>query len=324
TVTVNDGAGGAVVLSYEQLMTQYAAQGFVYKATDESQTLIGTAQATRGDRYAAKSTWRALGTLLAASLFAAWSGSPAHAADKATKKAEPRYKLTAGMGYTVCERYVKMLNAFPADAPPPICEQRLHPDFPDFAFPKWEELDVAANMELIRQLERWLHSKNDITWAAKPLPGAKHLPSVDVWLAEVERRIRAGESAPRLRRTELVLAGKKRERLLAYTRDTRQCERDLASWGGTDKSWDYIFLYDEQGRIDPRKLDVLGGTRGGYNQLLLHHRKPYFVATFAGVPKSSFRVRASVRSSESVEQFHGISYELLRRCEVRFNRSEPK
>ncbi|MEW5891332.1 MAG: calcium-binding protein, partial [Pseudomonadota bacterium] len=42
TVTVADGAGGTLALDYATLMSQYAAQGFVYKATDESQTLIGT------------------------------------------------------------------------------------------------------------------------------------------------------------------------------------------------------------------------------------------------------------------------------------------
>ena len=38
--------------------------------------------------------------------------------DSRSAKAKPRYKLVAGMGYSVCERYVRMLNAFPPDAPP--------------------------------------------------------------------------------------------------------------------------------------------------------------------------------------------------------------
>lgn len=264
---------------------------------------------------------RVIATFLMALLLFTGSGPSAHAANKATKKAEPRYKLVAGSGYTVCERYIKMLNALPAEAPPPVCEQKLHANFPDFAFPKWEELEVASHMELLREIERWLHSKNPAQWEDR-----RQAPTLDEWLVEVERRIRTGESAPRLRRTELVLTGNKRERLVAYTRDTRQCERQLARYGGTHLSWDYVFLYDEQGRIDPRKLDVLGGTQGGWHQVVLHNGKPYFVLTGAGSPNSpiEFQLQVAQRASESDERYHGTAYLLPQRCVVQFKRSEVK
>ena len=41
-ITVSDGAGGAVTLTYDQLMGQYAGEGFVYRDGDAADTLIGT------------------------------------------------------------------------------------------------------------------------------------------------------------------------------------------------------------------------------------------------------------------------------------------
>src|SRR6266568_4734957 len=42
TVTVNDGAGGTVTLTHEQLMTQYASTGFTYPGTPGADQLVGT------------------------------------------------------------------------------------------------------------------------------------------------------------------------------------------------------------------------------------------------------------------------------------------
>src|SRR4029077_11832558 len=40
--TVNDGAGGRVTLTHEQLIDQYAAHGFVYRGLERADTLRGT------------------------------------------------------------------------------------------------------------------------------------------------------------------------------------------------------------------------------------------------------------------------------------------
>ena len=45
TITVNDGAGGTVTLTNSELLSQFAADGFVYRGSDAADTLIGTAHA---------------------------------------------------------------------------------------------------------------------------------------------------------------------------------------------------------------------------------------------------------------------------------------
>jgi hypothetical protein len=228
------------------------------------------------------------------------------------EKYSATYKLVEGAGYTVCESYVRMLNSVAKSAPPPICEQQLDPRFPEFAFPEWVVLNANDHLDVIEQIERWLFSRS------KWLSDWGLYSTADEWVAEVKRRIKSGESIPRLRKTELVLRhGDKRETLLAYTRDLGQCKRDLEQYGATHASWDFVFLYDAEGRLDFNRLSGLGGGEHGWMQVLLHKGTPYLHTTHADAPKAepiTFRLRVARRP---VTELHKDSYVLLTRCGVR-------
>jgi len=263
------------------------------------------------------------------------------AAGKAVRpdKNQARYKLEAGKGYTVCERYVRMMNAFPPDEPPMICEQKFRPDFPDFAMPKWENMDVKENLDLIMRLETWLYGRGKIVvnnddpiWRRrKDKPEWAEKPTQKEWLAEIGRRIGTGESRPRLRRIELVLADGKPEHLLAYIRDTGQCQRDLAQYGGTHQSANYLFLYDASGEVDLGGRPSfnadgnwnLGGTPGqdklnglaGREQILLHKDRPYFLTTYPYRNDISYHLRPATPYPDHPD----TAYIFQDRCIVRYN-----
>lgn len=68
--------------------------------------------------------------------------------------AEECYKLVHGNGNPVCRKFGQNLNRF-CDRPPMHCELAIHPDFAkDFSFPKWEDIDPLANVELVAELVR--------------------------------------------------------------------------------------------------------------------------------------------------------------------------
>jgi len=68
--------------------------------------------------------------------------------------AEECYKLVHGKGNPICRKLGENLNRF-CDQPPMRRELAIHPDFAkDFAFPKWEDLDPQANIELVAEAHR--------------------------------------------------------------------------------------------------------------------------------------------------------------------------
>lgn len=266
-----------------------------------------------------------------------------YAAGEATRstKVSPRYKLMAGMGYTVCERYVRMLNAFPPDEPPMICEQKLHADFQDFAYPWWDALDVKANMELLIKIERWLYGQGNIIVENKNPIWKSKKPTQAEWVAEIERRINTGESRPRLRRAQFALTDDKREWLLAYTRDTGQCERDLATYRASYSSWDYLFLYNADGQVELSEdgsFNADGTTNmnrraghflpklhllGGHEQIVLHNGRSYVVTTFASLnppAELKFHLRPAIPTINDPE----VAYAFPDRCVVHFNFNPSK
>src|SRR6267142_194097 len=105
--------------------------------------------------------------------------------------AAPRYRLVNGKGYSVCEAFLKNLNAFTEAEPPMLCEQKLHPSHPEFKIPKWEELNIDNNLQLVYAAESQL-------WEFTPI-GQKPSP-FDEWVKSFRARVTAGKAKPRSRK----------------------------------------------------------------------------------------------------------------------------
>ena len=67
-------------------------------------------------------------------------------------RAQPRYSLKSGSGWAVCEAYVKFLNAMPANEGPPLCDMKFK-RVPGMREPDWEELNIAAHLPVVHQIE---------------------------------------------------------------------------------------------------------------------------------------------------------------------------
>lgn len=190
-------------------------------------------------------------------------------AEQATASS-PRYRIVEGKGYTVCEAFLKNLNALPPDDPPMVCELKIHPTHPEFSRPRWEELDVQGNLPLIYEAESLLWIKTPIGTKPKPF---------DAWQMQYQERIKVGPAKARLRRTVLDLNGSGPETLVWYELpETESCATsvaelnfmsDLNSFGG------HVFLLR-----NGRKLERLGGmiTTGGHTEVLIYRSKTVLFA----------------------------------------------
>ena len=143
-------------------------------------------------------------------------------ASSASSPSKPRYRIIQGKGYTVCEAFLKNLNAFPPDEPPMVCEQKIHPTHPEFSRPTWEEMDVQSNLKLIYEVEglHWRFRSID----AKPF---------EEWEKHYQERIKTGEAKPRLRKTVLDLNGSGPETLIWYEYLIGKCADDLKEFKNT-------------------------------------------------------------------------------------------
>jgi uncharacterized protein len=172
----------------------------------------------------------------------------------------PRYTFIYGKGWGVCEAYIKLLNATPANEEPPICDLKLD-RVPGMREPDWEVLDVWQNLPLVHQIELLL-GRGD------PAPDR----DLERWKAQLRARIDEQGQKPRLRRVRMALVSEKYfevgaaeaggprriptgqvETVLAYDFDLNRCDREVrkARQGqshrlGRDQT--NLFVFDEASR----------------------------------------------------------------------------
>ena len=225
-------------------------------------------------------------------------------ADAASKPTNPRYRLITGKGYSVCEAYLKHLNAFPPNAPPMVCTHKLHPRFQNFTLPKWEELDIWSNLDIVYAADVFVRYTN---------PDVKK-PTFDQWRPEFEQRVRSGENMPLLRRTRLALNDKGEEVLIAYEPDVRACESALAKGWGPNGGEAHVFVYRSEG--PDRPLARITGSVGSHSRtdILIYRGKPHFATTFSDVKTWWLELHA-VSNILINEQ-----YVLPQRCGYRFDK----
>lgn len=193
--------------------------------------------------------------------------SAAHATE-AEKK--PRYSLVEGNGYTVCEAFVKNLNAFPAEEPMMACEQKIHPSHPEFTRPTWEELDIQSNLKIIYEAERLL-----LHVEAKPKP-------FEEWLANYQEQIKSGVAKPVLKRFIIDLNGSGPETLIWYERSPNRCTESWKAYqyiGGSNSNSGYLFIL----RSGSGLLELFGGLIGNQYRVdtIIYQGRPFFIDVFA-------------------------------------------
>jgi hypothetical protein len=178
--------------------------------------------------------------------------------------AGPRYRLVNGKGYTVCEAFLKNLNAFPATERPMICEQKIHPTHLEFSLPKWEVMDVQSNLKIIYAAESQIVELYDRPGEVKP--------SYDKWAAAFQERIKSKSATPILRKTVVTLNSRGPETVISYSPISNRCQSDVDIYrevvNGPD---DYVFVLRAGSTPMVERVHHLP------INVLFHHNKPYFV-----------------------------------------------
>lgn len=133
----------------------------------------------------------------------AWAASEL-VSDKSV--ATPRYRITLGKGTSVCEAYLKHLNAFPREEPAMLCERKLNPAFSNFRKPEWEEIDVWEHLDWVYEIDYLLKFPNhpNEDYYGYTLEGKKTL-SFENWRKDYEARTQAAGIKPRLYRATLPM-----------------------------------------------------------------------------------------------------------------------
>lgn len=212
----------------------------------------------------------------------------------ARSSVKPRYTMPSGRGWSVCESYLRTLNATPAEEGPPLCDLKLD-RVPGIQKPEWEVLEVHQHLPIVHQIELIL-GKGSI----EPEPDK----DFDRWKQQFDLRKSAQSQRPALRRTRMPLtasgkrnlfdaetgkwtsfAGGQIETLLAYDFDAGKCEKEV---GKARKGLPHdgvlgvpkFFVFDE-----PRQR-VMGTSRRWNIRMqgepFLYAKKPYFVRLFIG------------------------------------------
>ena len=160
-------------------------------------------------------------------------------------KAKPRYTLTAGRGWSVCEAYVKSLNALAASGGPPLCEMKFTAKS-GISEPDWEELDVTAHLPVVHQMELMFG-----IGFIEPTP----LQDFELWKEQRLRRVSAYDQKPVLRRARrsLVPDGPI-ETILSYQLDAKYCDEKAAGlnrkpYSGTLGVPVFFMLNEAKGRL---------------------------------------------------------------------------
>jgi len=223
------------------------------------------------------------------------------------EKPEPRFRVTEGKGYSVCENYAKFLNSLPDEEAYPICHLTLSPSFPDLKEPDWEEMDIQSHLGLVYEFEKILSpSAHD-----RPVDTFEH------WKAVYEKQIRTGEALPRLRRTHLAMLNKAPvETILAYEPDRNVCEKDIKTYGyplRATHTWLYLWNEQEQ-KMESRNVShiAFGGLP---KELLLYQGRPLTFYVAWEFP------RATASGELDISYFKKVGaepYASLSRCRINF------
>lgn len=216
-----------------------------------------------------------------------------------TANKQPRYRLVLGKGTSVCESYLKHLNAFPLEEPAMICERKLHSSFKNLAKPKWEEIDLWQHLDWVYEIDYFLlfpsHPNED--YYAYIGHGKKTL-TFEEWLKDYEARTRAKGIKPRLYRATLTIQDwatpvqmgisfpplVEHQRVwLAYDKGYDRClDSDNERLALADGGLYNVFMLNENAtHIDPMAFNSWPGSKQE-TDLLIYRGRTYFSHVLPG------------------------------------------
>jgi hypothetical protein len=204
----------------------------------------------------------------------------------------PRYRLTKGKGYSMCEAYAASANALPAEDPPMLCEQKA---LSQFRLPQWDALDLEDHLSLVYQASMLLPPYDQ--------RGVAHPPLED-WRKDFLARVQRGELKPRLRRSRLALNERGVETLILYEPDVTACERYKVAAGG------HLFVLRDGSRLEA----IVGLSTLWINVLGYHDR-----AAFTFLAAESDAAWITGLYTVYPKRVSADQYVLRDLCEVSFN-----
>ena len=226
------------------------------------------------------------------------------------QKPKPRFRVTEGKGWTVCESYVRFLNSLPQSEPPPLCHLKLSPDLKE---PDWEELDIHSHLELVYSIEKRRAEKLRV-----PSDYYPPVDNFDHWKSIVEQQISTGEAAPRLRRVRLALVeGGPVETILAYEKDRNSCDKEVKKQGYTHVgSRTSLFIWNEQDQKIEEYISYIAFSLP--SELLVFQGKPFtFCPSWQGVDGKTRNIEGRINVNYFTNKA-GERYANLRRCQIGF------
>lgn len=223
------------------------------------------------------------------------------------QKTKPRFTVTEGKGWAVCESYAKFLNTLPESEPLPLCHLKRSPDFPDLKDPDWEEIEIPTHLELVYSIEKIL----------SPSYHDRPVDTFDHWKAVYEQQIRNGEASPRLRRTHLALIDNAAvETILAYEPDRYKCDKGVEKKGyAFDGALTSLFIWNEQEqKIEQAKSHIAFSIP---YELMLYQGRPLLFFPYWGGGTYP-RITGGIAVNHFIATGEGTPYGHLRRCEIGF------
>lgn len=237
------------------------------------------------------------------------SSSPVKSISK--PKPKPRFTVTQGKGWTVCESYARFLNTLPESEPLPLCHLKLSPDFPDLKEPDWEELDIQSHLELTYALEKLTSP----SYHDRPVDNFNH------WKTVFEQQVNTGEASPRLRRVRLALIdGGPVETILAYEPDRNSCDKAVKKYEGAYAgagSRTRLFIWDEkEQKIEEYTSHIAFGI--AYELLLFQGKPLLFWPWWGSISPARTSVSGYILVSHFIATGGGNPYGNLPRCQIGF------
>jgi hypothetical protein len=177
------------------------------------------------------------------------------------------FRITEGKGYTVCESYLKNLNAFPTFNFQRVCAQELHPSRHDFHQPTWRNLPLDSHQRLIYDIEK---RSNGF-----PVQNVD-LTSFENWKRQFAKR----SFKPHLRVTDVrapALALQGTITILEYDPSPTVCEDFLRDTGRPYAERKDYYVYSPKATSAPQRI-LLASFPSLQHELLLYGRAPIFLS----------------------------------------------
>jgi hypothetical protein len=170
-----------------------------------------------------------------------------------------------GRGFSVCEAYLKHLNAMPEDWQQKhgACVPWIDPARGDFTLPDWQPLDIRAHLPWIYEMTRYVS------------PSDANLPPFEEWRGLYEGKIQRGEISPILKRVRVeLIKGAGLETLLKYHDGDPVMSgcKDDGSLGPNETREEVFLLRDEAGTPTIEEIDGLLS----FTDMLLFRGQPVF------------------------------------------------